>query len=252
MIVPHGARPDYRWAIDQVDDLKRELGLDDFVGEHIIGLIGWIQSNKRWDILTSMWEEIYHEIREQTGKEWFLFAAGDMRDPNHKQDYERYVAEIKLLETSGIAKYYQFIPRGEIYYKVMAICDFIVLPSLDETQSGTLARVISLNKPFVTTAPMEGLTAQAVESEGGLLFTSKKSLKRNVIRLATDESLRIELGTKLRDYLDTVVSWEIVAKQYLEAYDLAIRKVRKRIPIYIRPEFTWLDVISIQQAFRKK
>jgi len=238
MIVPHGARPDYRWAIDQVDDLKRELGLDDFVGEHIIGLVGWIQSNKRWDILTSMWEEIYHEIREQTGKEWFLFAAGDMRDPNHKQDYERYVAEIKLLETSGIAKYYQFIPRGEIYYKVMAICDFIVLPSLDETQSGTLARVISLNKPFVTTAPMEGLTAQAVESEGGLLFTSKKSLKRNVIRLATDEGLRIELGTKLRDYLDNVVSWEIVAKQYLEAYDLAIRKVHKGIPVYIRPEFT--------------
>lgn len=237
MIVPHGARPDYRWAINQVDDLKKELGLGGFVGEHIIGLIGWIQSNKRWDILTSMWEEIYYEIRERTGKEWFLFAAGDMRDPNHKQDYEKYVAGVKWLENSGIAKYYQFIPRGEIYYKVMAICDFIVLPSLDETQSGTLARVISLNKPFITTAPMEGLTSQTVESEGGLLFTSKESLKRNVLRLAMDENLRLELGTKLRDYLDTVVSWEIVAKQYLEAYGLAVRKVHKGFPVYIRPEF---------------
>jgi glycosyltransferase involved in cell wall biosynthesis len=237
MIVPHGARPDYRWAINQVDDLKKELGLGGFVGEHIIGLIGWIQSNKRWDILTSMWEEIYYEIRERTGKEWFLFAAGDMRDPNHKQDYEKYVAGVKWLENAGIAKYYQFIPRGEIYYKVMAICDFIVLPSLDETQSGTLARVISLNKPFITTAPMEGLTSQTVESEGGLLFTSKKSLKRSVLRLAMDENLRLELGTKLRDYLDTVVSWEIVAKQYLEAYGLAVRKVHKGFPIYIRPEF---------------
>lgn len=238
MIIPHGARPDCRWAMDQVNDLKRELGLEDFIGKHIIGLIGWIQSNKRWDVLTSMWEGIYYEIREQTGEEWFLFAAGDMRDPNHKRDYEKYVAEVKLLETSGIAKYYQFIPRGEIYYKTMAICDFIVLPSLDETQSGTLARVIALNKPYVTTAPMEGLTAQTVESEGGLLFTSKKSLKKNVIRLATDENLRIKLGTKLRDYLDTVVSWEVVAKQYLEAYNLAMRKFRKVTPIYIRPEFT--------------
>ncbi|MFW6181115.1 MAG: hypothetical protein ACOC8N_05145 [Spirochaetota bacterium] len=49
----------------------------------------------------------------------------------------------------------------------MAICDFIVLPSTDETQSGTLARIIALNKPFITTAPVEGLTAQTLESEGG-------------------------------------------------------------------------------------
>ncbi len=237
MIIPHGARPDMRWAINEVDNLKKELGLEKFVGRHIIGLIGWIQSNKRWDIFTSMWDEIYYDIREQTGNEWFLFAAGDMRDPNHKRDFEKYISEVKLLETSGIAKYYQFIPRGQLYYKVMAICDFIVLPSIDETQSGTLARVISLNKPFITTAPMEGLTSQTVESEGGLLFTSKKSLRRNVLRLATDEGLRITLGSKLKEYLDNVVSWEIVAKQYLEAYALAIRSVQKGIPIYIRPEF---------------
>ncbi len=120
----------------------------------------------------------------------------------------------------------------------MAICDFIVLPSLDETQSGTLARVISLNKPFITTAPMEGLTAQTVESEGGLLFTSHKSLKKNVLKLATNENLRIELGTNLKEYLDTVVSWEVVVKQYLKAYRLAIRKVQKGVSIYIRPEFS--------------
>ncbi len=60
----------------------------------------------------------------------------------------------------------------------MAVCDFIVLPSTDETQSGTLARIIALNKPFVTTAPMEGLTTQTLESEGGLLFTTKEMLRR--------------------------------------------------------------------------
>ncbi len=237
MVIQHGARPDRRWPAEEVDDLKRELGLEDFVGKHIIGLIGWIQSNKRWDIFIDMWEEIYHKICEQTGKEWALFAAGDMRDPNHKQDYEKYVAGLKVLESAGIAKYYQFIPRGEVYYKVMAVCDFIVLPSMDETQSGTLARIISLNKPFITTAPMEGLTAQTVESEGGLLFTSKKSLKRGVIKLATDEDLRFRLGTKLKNYLDAVTSWEVVAEQYVKAYDLAVKKVNSKIPVYIKPEF---------------
>ena len=237
MIIPHGARPDFRWAIHEVEELKYELGLDDFVDKHIVGLIGWIQSNKAWDILTSMWEDIYQEIRDKTGIEWNLFAAGDMRDPHHKADYEKYIHGVRLLEEGGLAKYYKFVPRGEIYYKVMAICDFIVLPSLDETQSGTLARIIALNKPYITTAPMEGLTAQTVESEGGLLFTTKHGLRKQVIRLATDELLRIQLGDHLKYYLDNVVSWEIVTRQYFEAYQLANDQKRKGKEILIPPEF---------------
>ena len=237
MIVPHGARPDRRWGIDQIDDLKRELGLEEFIDKRIIGLVGWIQSNKRWDVLTSMWEDIYHEIREKTGEKWHLFAAGSMRDPNHKPDYEKYVDELKLLEREGMARYFEFVPRGEIYYKVMAICDFIVLPSLDETQSGTLARIIALNKPYVTTAPMEGLTAQTVESEGGAMFTTKAGLRREVVRLASNEGLRMRMGNNLREYLDRVVSWEVVARQYHEAYRMAAAKVREGKEVYIRPEF---------------
>ena len=73
---------------------------------------------------------------------------------------------------------------------MMGVYDFIVLPSTDETQSGTLARIIALNKPYITTAPMEGLTAQTLESGGGLLlFTTKDMLKEQVIRLACDERL---------------------------------------------------------------
>jgi hypothetical protein len=53
---------------------------------------------------------------------------------------------------------------------MLAICDFIVLPSTDETQSGTLARIIALNKSYITTAPMEGLTDQTLESEGGFFY----------------------------------------------------------------------------------
>jgi glycosyltransferase involved in cell wall biosynthesis len=144
-----------------------------------------------------------------------------MRDPNHKSDYERWKTETQVLEQKGLAHYYEFVPRGDTYYKMMAVCDFIVLPSTDETQSGTLARIISLNKPYITSAPMEGLTAQTLESEGGLLFTTKEMLKEKVIRLACDEKLRMNLGNNLKRYLDEVVSWEVVANQYNEAYKLA-------------------------------
>ncbi len=223
MVVPHGAMPDMGNTLAEVVELRKDLGLDKLphLSKHLVGLIGWIQSNKRWDLLTTMWEDIAGEILERTGEEWDLLAAGAMRDPNHQADYEKYKGDIELLEKKGLAHYFEFIPRGDIYYKMMAVCDFIVLPSTDETQSGTLARVISLNKPYVTTAPMEGLTAQTLESGGGLLFTTKKMLKEQVIELACNEDLRMDLGTNLKHYLDDVVSWDVVADQYNEAYSLA-------------------------------
>jgi len=223
MVVAHGARPDRRWSVEEVPQLRRDLGLEKVPGltEHVVGLIGWIQSNKRWDILLNIWEDLQAEIKQHTGQDWSLLTAGAMRDPAHQGDYESWVARAHVLAGKGIAHYYEFVPRGDIYYKMMAICDFVVLPSVDETQSGTLARIIALNKPFITTAPMEGLTAQALESEGGLLFTNQAMLRERVLRLACDESLRLHLGENLRRYLENVVGWHIIAQKYNEAYEIA-------------------------------
>jgi 1,2-diacylglycerol 3-alpha-glucosyltransferase len=239
MVIPHGARPDRCWGSELIPKLRVDIGLDrvSYLGSHIIGLVGWIQSNKRWDILTSMWEEIHGEILQQTGQDWDLLAAGLMRDPNHRKDYELYRNQVEILEQRGLAHYFEFVPRGDIYYKVMAVCDFIVLPSIDETQSGTLARIIALNKPFITTAPMEGLTAQALESGGGLLFTNKAMLKKKIIRLASSENLRLELRKNLKTYLEEVVSWEVIAKQYNEAYALAGDSVASAKPVVLPLEF---------------
>jgi len=239
MVVPHGARPDRRWKIHEVPRLRKELGLDKIatLGPHLVGLIGWIQSNKRWDILTGMWEDLAAEIQRQTGEEWDLLAAGAMRDSNHRADYERWKGEVQLLERKGLARYYEFVPRGDVYYKMMAVCDFVVLPTVDETQSGTLARIIALNKPYIAIAPMEGLTAQTIQSEGGLLFTDKEGLRRQVLRLACDEGLRMQLGENLKRYLEEVVSWKVVVKQYAQAYRLARRAEAGKEKVTIPAEF---------------
>jgi glycosyltransferase involved in cell wall biosynthesis len=84
---------------------------------------------------------------------------------------------------------------------------------------------------------MEGLTAQTLESEGGLLFTTKDMLKKKVIKLALDEGLRLELGENLRRYLDHVVSWEVVARQYNEAYRLARKADRTGTSLVLELEF---------------
>ena len=239
MVVPHGARPDRRYSLEEVVALRKELGFDKlpYLSDHLVGLIGWIQSNKRWDILMTMWEDISQEIDERTGEEWDLLAAGTMRDPNHKADYDKYKSEVDLLEKKGLAHYYEFVPRGDIYYKMMAVCDFIVLPSTDETQSGTLARIIALNKPYITTAPMEGLTAQTLENGGGLLFTTKEMLKEHVVELACNEGARMRMGENLKRYLDEVVGWEVVCRQYAEAYELAHQATKSGTPVTLPLEF---------------
>ncbi len=237
VIIPHGARPDRRIPIDKVEQVKAEIGLGELRSRHVIGLVGWIQANKRWDIMTDMWDGVHDEIYRKTGQDWLLLGAGDIRDPNDRSEFERYVNGVKLLEEKGIGHFYRFTPRGDIYYKVMGICDFVVLPSIDETQSGTLARIIALNKPYVTTAPMEGLTAQTLESGGGLLFTNKQMLRDCVLRLAEDEGLRWDLGFKLYRYLMDVVSWDVIAARYYDAYRAADAEVHEGTPIDMPPEF---------------
>jgi hypothetical protein len=84
---------------------------------------------------------------------------------------------------------------------------------------------------------MEGLTAQTLESEGGLLFTSKKMLKEKVIKLACNKNMRIEFSNNLKKYLNEVVSWEIVVKQYKYAYKLARLKKIKSVEVNLPPDF---------------
>jgi 1,2-diacylglycerol 3-alpha-glucosyltransferase len=84
---------------------------------------------------------------------------------------------------------------------------------------------------------MEGLTAQTLESGGGLLFTNKEMLKDEVIAMACNEDLRLRLGENLKKYLDEVVSWELVANQYNEAYELARQSVATGQPVELPLEF---------------
>jgi len=84
---------------------------------------------------------------------------------------------------------------------------------------------------------MEGLTAQTLESEGGLLFTTKDMLRKQVIKMALDEQLRITLGENLKYYLENVVSWEIIADKYNEAYKLARKAIKTGKPVVLDLEF---------------
>lgn len=219
MVIPHGARPDYA-GLDPAA-CRRALGFKALEGKRVLGLVGWIQRNKRWDLILDQWDDVARIAWEQTGEEWMLLAAGNMRDPNDLYFFEMSRAKVLKLQARGMAHYFEFDPRGDVYYQVMGSCDVVALPSVDETQSGTLARIFALNRPYVTSAPVEGLTSQTLESQAGLLFTNEATLRRSLLRLMTDERLRTVLSDNASLYLRDVVSWNVVAEQYLAAYERA-------------------------------
>lgn len=223
VVIPHGARPD-KLGLDP-EASKARLGLHELQGKKVLGLIGWIQTNKRWDLLLDQWEDLHRDVLEQTGEEWMLLCAGNMRDPNDTAFFQMCKAKAQELERKGIARYVEFDPRGEMYYEMMACFDVVALPSLDETQSGTLARIFALGKPYITSAPLEGLTSQTVESEAGLLFSNQATLRRGLLKLMTNSSLREELHAHASDYLRDVVSWHVVTEQYLDAYAMAAARM---------------------------
>ncbi|MBW1993300.1 MAG: hypothetical protein JRI77_02485, partial [Deltaproteobacteria bacterium] len=66
---------------------------------------------------------------------------------------------------------------------------------------------------------------------------NKEMLKQKVLRMAYDENLRLELGENLKRYLDQVVSWDVVCKQYNQAYRLARKAKRTGQPVELEREF---------------
>jgi glycosyltransferase involved in cell wall biosynthesis len=62
-------------------------------------------------------------------------------------------------------------------------------------------------------------------------------LKEKVIKLASSKDLRLEFSSNLEKYLNNVVSWEIIAKQYKQAYKLARLKKIKSIEVNLPPDF---------------
>lgn len=228
IVVPHGARPD-RAHVDP-EAYRRALGFEALTGKRVVGLVGWIQRNKRWDLVLDQWEDLARVVRERTGEEWMLLAAGNLRDSNDTHVFETCRARVLELQARGLAHYFEFDPRGDIYYQVMGSCDVVALPSVDETQSGTLARIFALNRPYVTSAPVEGLTSQTLESEAGLLFANEATLRRALLRLMTDAHLRATLRDHAAAYLRDVVSWDVVALQYLAAYERAMTSSPPRWP----------------------
>jgi len=107
----------------------------------------------------------------------------------------------------------------------------MVMPYTFASQSGNLAHSFALGVPAVVSG-LEGLKAEAEASGAAITFRPEDSedLKRAILMMMADESLRKTYAGRAKSYVKRKISWSITAKKHLKVYQKAVRATQKGKP----------------------
>ena len=225
-IIPHGAAEERAVARQAA---KKDLGLE---GKRVVGLLGWFTQTKGFHQVLEIWDDLSAELGANT----VLVLAGDARrgDPNQKE-YKQ-----KLLSLAAQCKHKERIAvelgsfPPDAYKRIMSAFDLMVMPYTVASQSGNLAHSFALGVPAVV-AGLEGLKAEAEASGAALTFTpgDQNELRRAILTLMADESLREQYARRAREYVRQKISWSITARKHMQVYDKAIQRLKDGEPSLI-------------------
>ena len=213
-IIPHGASERKPFP---KNDMKKRYGL---AGKKIIGMLGWFTRTKGFHRVLAMWDEISSTI----GSDTVIVLAGDARqgDPNQVS----YKAELldavdKCRERDRIKVILGSFSSDE-YEKILSSFDAMVMPYQFASQSGNLAHSFSLGVPVVVTA-LEGLKAEVEASGAGIAVPpeDEAELKRAIISMMLDESLREQFSNRAMQYVRNSISWKLIAQKHIQVYNEA-------------------------------
>lgn len=217
-VIPHGAPP-YRPSEDEIDEVKREMGLK---GHRTAGMIGWWEPNKGFERMVSIWPRIVREVPDAV-----LVVAGESRpgSPTGPHYKEFLLEQIRRSPASDSIK----IVFGRFSEKdfVRTICsfDFMILPYYHASQSGNLAHCYQAGIPAIVSG-VEGLRSSISSSGAGIIVNDDEGLKEATIRLLVDEELRKTLAQNARNYVDQVIAWPLIARKHSEVYQWAVDTIR--------------------------
>ena len=110
----------------------------------------------------------------------------------------------------------------------MASFDLMVMPYTFASQSGNLAHSFSLGVPAVVSG-LEGLTAEAEASGAAIAVTpgDREELKRAILTIMGNESLRKTYAKRAKAYVKGKISWSITAKKHMKVYKTAAKRMKK-------------------------
>ena len=218
-VIPHGAASDL--SVSRKES-KKKLGLE---GKHVVGMLGWFTPTKGFDKVLEIWDDIAQEL----GDGAFLVLAGDARmgDPNQIDFKQKLLSLIdQCVHKDRIrVELGSFTP--DEYKNLMASFDLMVMPYTYASQSGNLAHSFALGVPAVV-SDLEGLKAEAEASGAAIAVTQgdREELKRAILTIMGNESLRRTYIKRAKAYVKGKISWSITAKKHMKVYKMAANSIK--------------------------
>ena len=219
-VIPHGAASDL--SVSRKES-KKKLGLE---GKHVVGMLGWFTPTKGFDKVLEIWDDIAQEL----GDGAFLVLAGDARmgDPNQIDFKQKLLSLIDQCVHKDRIRVELGSFTADEYNNLMASFDLMVMPYTYASQSGNLAHSFALGVPAVV-SDLEGLKAEAEASGAAIAVTQgdREELKRAILTIMGNESLRRTYIKRAKAYVKGKISWSITAKKHMKVYKTATNRMKK-------------------------
>jgi phosphatidylinositol alpha-1,6-mannosyltransferase len=203
-IVPNGVDTDRFQPAGDCQKVKRRLKAGN---RQIVLFVGRLIPRKGLGYLVEAAKRVVKERRETL---FVIVGNGPLRN--------RLVSDV---EAAGLAGNFAFL--GDVSEKTLteaySCADVFALPSIQEGQGIVLLEAQASGKPVVA-FNVSGVTEAMHDKETGLLVKPADSgeLAEAILRLLSDESLRLKMGAKGREFVGRELSWDVCAKRMLSVY----------------------------------
>lgn len=216
-VIPHGAKENVTISKSQA---KRSLGME---GKKVTGMLGWFTPTKGFHKVINMWDTLSEEL----GPDTLLLLAGDARgkDPTQEKYKEKLLSLINKCKYKDRVKVMLGSFSPQEYEKILACFDVMVMPYTFASQSGNLAHSFALGIPVIASA-LEGLEAEIKASGAGIAVSPEEDegLKRAILTLIKDQSLREKYSQKATLYVKEKISWSLIADKHIRLYRKLLTK----------------------------
>jgi len=205
-IVPNGVDPQKFRPMGNLENLKRQIGIDN---RFCVLFVGRLIPRKG---LSYLIEAAKYVVREIDDIVFVIVGNGPLR-----KHLTNYVHKTNLSE--------KFIFLGDVSDDALPLvyncADVFALPSIQEGQGIALLEAQSTAKPVVAFR-VGGVPEALLEGQSGLLTKmDSQEFSQSLLSLLSDSSLREEMGNKGREFVVENFSWEVCAQKMLRVYSEA-------------------------------
>jgi glycosyltransferase involved in cell wall biosynthesis len=207
-IVPNGVDPQKFRPAEGCERVKRSIGIDK---KQCVLFVGRLIPRKGLPFLIEAAKRI---VKERSETAFVIVGNGPLR--NHLSAY------LEKVHLSG-----NFVFLGDVNENVLPMiyncADVFAFPSIQEGQGIALLEAQASAKPVVA-FNVGGVSEAVLDKETGLLVKpDSHELADAILKLLDNESLRVNMGRKGREFVCNNLSWDICAQRMLQIYREASR-----------------------------